>query len=98
MKLPDYKDVKVDKYVLELNKLNIKYRMENLETNDVKPGMIAKCSKDVGDLVNVEESEEIIVYVAVAKPKEPTVEAESTAEAPESSAQTAEAGSGIPVE
>ena len=98
VKLPDYKDVKVDKYVLELNKLNIKYRMENLETNDVKPGMIAKCSKDVGDLVNVEESEEIIVYVAVAKPKEPTVEAESTAEAPESSAQTAEAGSGIPVE
>lgn len=98
VKLPDYKDVKVDKYVLELNKLNIKYRMENLETNDVKPGMIAMCSKDVGDLVNVEESEEIIVYVAVAKPKEPTVEAESTAEAPESSAQTAEAGSGIPVE
>lgn len=98
VKLPDYKDMKVDKYVQELNELNIKYRMENFETNDVKPGTIAKCSKDVGDLVNVEESEEIIVYIAVAKPEEPTEEAAATAEADAGQMTgTAEAG-GIPVE
>ncbi len=98
VKLPDYKDMKVDKYVQELNELNIKYRMENFETNDVKPGTIAKCSKDVGDLVNVEESEEIIVYIAIAKPEEPTEEAAATAEADAGQTTgTAEAG-GIPVE
>ncbi len=93
VKLPDYKDMKVDKYIQELNELNIKYRMENRETNDVKPGNIAGCSKDVGDLVNVEDSEEIIVYIAVALP-EPTEEAVQT---DEPDAGTAEAGGGIPV-
>ncbi len=94
VKLPEYKDIKVDKYIQELNELNIKYKMENKETNDVAPGNIVGCSKEVGDLVNVEESEEIIVYIAVAKVGADTQEAPSTDEA----AQTADAGSGIPVE
>lgn len=97
VKLPDFKGMKVDKYVQELNTLNIKYRLENKETNEVKPGMIADCSKAAGDLVNVEESEEIIVYVAVEKPEEPTEEV--TAATEEAPAQDApESGSGIRVE
>ncbi len=99
VKLPEYKDVKVDKYIQELNALNIKYRMENEPTNDAKPGYVARCSKDVGDLVNVEDSEEIVVYVAVAKLESDTEEAPATAEGAESAeaVHTDEAG-GIPVE
>lgn len=101
VKLPDFKDVKVDKYVQMLNELNIKYRMENKETNEFKPGTIAGCSKEVGDLVNVEDCEEIIVYVAVEAPEEPTVEASpATEESPadDTSADNTEADSGIRVE
>ena len=101
VKLPDFKDMKVDKYVQRLNELNIKYRLENKETNDVKPGMIAGCSKDAGDLVNVEESEEIVVYVAVEKPEESAEGAPVvTEEAPEddTSADDNASGSGIRVE
>ncbi len=97
VKLPDFKGKKVDKYVQELNELNIKYRLENKETNEFKPGTIADCSKAAGDLVNVEDSEEIVVYVAVEKPEEPTEEAPAaTAEAPAQDAP--ESGSGIRVE
>ncbi len=97
VKLPDFKGKKVDKYVQELNELNIKYRLENKETNEFKPGTIADCSKAAGDLVNVEESEEIVVYVAVEKPEEPTEEAPAaTEEAP--AQDVPESGSGIRVE
>ncbi len=106
VKLPEYKDVKVDTYVQELNALNIKYRMENQPTNDAKPGTVYKCSKEVGDLVNVEESEEIVVYVAIAKVEPDTEEAPATQEAPaEENVDSSEPdggnpseGGGIPVE
>ncbi len=99
VKLPEYKNIKVDKYISELNALNIKYKMENFPTNDTKPGYVAKCSKAVGDLVNVEDSEEITVYVAVAKLESDTEEAPATAEAEGGETPaTVEAGGGIPVE
>ncbi len=72
VKLPEYDNMTVDKYVQELNELMIKYDVQDEPTNDVKPGRVARCSKAVGDLVNVEEGETIIVYVAVAAPEDVT--------------------------
>lgn len=62
--LPDYADTTLSDYISKLNSLNIKYSVENKRTNDVEDGHVAECSKDVGDLVNVEEGETIIVYAA----------------------------------
>lgn len=62
--LPDYADTKLPDYISKLNNLNIKYSVENKRTNDVPDGYVAECSKDVGDLVNVEQGETITVYTA----------------------------------
>lgn len=62
--LPDYADTTLSDYISKLNSLNIKYSVENKRTNDVDDGYVAECSKDVGDLVNVEEGETITVYAA----------------------------------
>lgn len=78
--LPDYTDRALTDYINELNNLNIKYSVENKQSNAVPSGSIAECSKEVGDLVNVEEGETIIVYVAQnfveSKPEE-TAETEN---------------------
>lgn len=62
--LPDYAGTTLPDYISKLNNLNIKYSVENKRTNDVDDGYVAECSKDVGDLVNVEEGETITVYAA----------------------------------
>ncbi|MDE7194267.1 MAG: PASTA domain-containing protein [Oscillospiraceae bacterium] len=62
--LPDYVGVTLPEYISKLNNLNIKYSVENKRTNDVDDGYVAECSKEIGDLVNVEEGETIIVYAA----------------------------------
>lgn len=62
--LPDFKGQSEEKYVEQLTKLNIKYEIETEKTNDVPNGKITRCSKEVGDLVDVENGETIIVYVA----------------------------------
>lgn len=100
VKLPEYKDMTVDKYIAELNGLNIKYSVEDKETNDVPPGHVAKCSKEVGDLVNVAEGETITVYVAKEKKEPETEEAPQTSEASgaEESQPDENEGGGIPVE
>lgn len=80
--LPDYAEMQVDKYIKELMQLNIKYSVKPLKTNDVPDGNVAKCSKAVGDLVNVEDGETITVYVAENFTEEPQDEPYVTAEAP----------------
>lgn len=64
VELPDYKGMSVTDYIAELSELNIKYKTENKRTNEVENGKIAGCSKEVGDPVSVETSEEIVVYIA----------------------------------
>lgn len=64
VELPDYKGMSVTDYIAKLSELNIKYKIETKKTNDAKDGQIAGCSKEVGDPVSVETSEEIVVYIA----------------------------------
>ena len=97
--LPDYTGKKSEDYIKELADLGIKYRTETRETDEVDEGMVAGCSVETGDLVNVAESEEVVVYVA-KKPKEttttttePVTEPAETEETPEDTTepeQTAE--------
>ncbi len=62
--LPEYKDTALDKYIAELDKQNIKYSVKPEKTNDAPDGYVARCSKEVGDLVNVKDGETITVFVA----------------------------------
>ena len=62
--LPDYADTNLPDYINKLSSMNIKYSVKSKRTNDVADGYVAECSKEVGDLVNVEEGETIIVYAA----------------------------------
>lgn len=90
--LPDFRNTTVDKYKAELSKLNIKYSIETKRSNEAENGKIFKCSVDVGDLVDVEHNQEIIIYLAqnYEPTKEPTRE--------ESAEVTEENGiEGIPV-
>ncbi|MGN0687327.1 MAG: PASTA domain-containing protein, partial [Oscillospiraceae bacterium] len=82
VKLPDYTDKNIAEYIAELNKLNIKTSQKNEETNDVPAGQIVRCSKEPDDYVDVENSETVVVYVAVPKKEEPkeTTEADNTSE------------------
>lgn len=74
--LPDFAGMTSEKYTAELSKLNIKYSVETERSNAAPTGNVAHCSVDVGDLVDVENNQEIIVYIA--ENYEPT--AEPTAE------------------
>ena len=62
--LPEYKDTALDKYIAELDKQNIKYSVKPEKTNGAPDGCVARCSKEVGDLVNVKDGETITVFVA----------------------------------
>lgn len=74
--LPDFAGVSKDQYVATLTQLNIKYAVDTEKTNDVPDGEISRCSKDVGDLVDVENGETITVYVAENFEPEPEPESE----------------------
>lgn len=71
--LPDYADKTVEDYVKELSDMGIKYRIEEEESAEVEEGKVVRCSKETGDMVSVADSEEVIVYSAVA-PEETTTE------------------------
>ncbi len=94
--LPEYENMKLDAYIKELNSLNIKYEVRPERTNDVAEGLVARCSKAVGDLVNVENGETITVYIAQPLPEEESNESEpesaesGSQEAPETPADTSE--------
>lgn len=78
--LPDYTGKTPDKYTAELSKMNIKYSVKSERSNDAEDGHVFKCSVEIGDLVDVENGQEVIVYCAENYP--PTVEesVEDTAE------------------
>lgn len=69
--LPDYTEKTVEDYVKELSELGIKYRIEEEITDEVEEGMVAQCSKEIGEDIFVADSEEVVVYSAV-KPEETT--------------------------
>ncbi len=62
--LPDYTGKTPDKYASELSKLNIKYSITSELSNDAQNGYVFKCSVEIGDLVDVENGQEVIVYCA----------------------------------
>ncbi len=67
--LPPYGMQTADDYVAELTKLNIRYELVDEKNNDLPEGNVVKCSKngediEVGDPVNVEAGETVIVHVA----------------------------------
>lgn len=71
--LPDYADKKVEDYVKELSDMGIKYRIEEEETAETEEGKVVRCSKEIGEMVSVADSEEVIVYSAIM-PEETTTE------------------------
>lgn len=95
VKLPDYTDMRVDKYIAELGKLNIKYSVRQEKTNDVPSGEIVKCSKEIGDLVNVQEGETITVYVAAPIPEDELPETEQGGGSVNPPEETAEGGGAV---
>ena len=74
--LPDYTGMSSEKYTAELSKLNIKYSVETERSNAAETGNVARCSIEIGDLVDVENNQEITVYIAenYEPTAEPTVE------------------------
>lgn len=62
--LPDYTGQTPDKYIAELSKLNIKYSVETERSNEAEDGYVFKCSVEIGDLVDVENGQEVTVYCA----------------------------------
>lgn len=69
--LPDYKGMTAEEYVKLLSMRNIKFEKKELASSTVEPGYVVKCSKGVGEKVNVEKSETVTVYVAVPKKDTP---------------------------
>ncbi len=101
VKLPEFKGKSATEYIAELNKLNIKTSQKTEETNDVKQGEIVRCSKQPDDYVDVQNSETVVVYVAVPLKEVPPAEtAEPEQEAPDSTdtAEAAPTDGGIPVD
>lgn len=71
--LPDYSEKTVADYVKELSDMGIKYRIEEEETAETEEGNVVRCSKEIGEMVSVADSEEVVVYSA-KKPEETTTE------------------------
>lgn len=65
--LPDYANMTADEYVALLSQKNIKYVKKETASDSVREGYVVKCSKKVGESVNVKESEQVTVYVAKKK-------------------------------
>ena len=62
--LPAYKDMTGNDYVAKLVSLNIKYSIEEIRAPETRSGYVVRCSKAVGDIINVSEGETVIVYVS----------------------------------
>lgn len=83
--LPDYTGKTPDKYISDLSKLNIKYSVKTERSNAAENGYVCRCSVEIGDLVDVENGQEVIVYCAenyppTAEEQDGTVEPWSTSE------------------
>lgn len=89
--LPDYIGKTAEEYVKELSDLGIKYRTETEVTDETPEGNVIRCSKEIDDLIDVANSEEVVVYIA-EKPEETTtttaeVTLPTTTEEPEESSE-----------
>lgn len=62
--LPEFKGSSSDDYVAQLTALNIKYAIKKTKSSDVKKGYVVRCSRNVGDMINVEEGETVTVFVS----------------------------------
>ena len=80
--LPDYTGKTPLEYSAELSKLNIKYSIKTERSNEAENGNVFKCSVEIGDLVDVENGQEVVVFCAenYEPTAEPTEEAEQTFE------------------
>ncbi len=67
--LPDYIGKKISDYKKELDELGIKYETEAEETDEFKKNYVVRCSKEIGEKVNIAEGEVITVYYAVTPEK-----------------------------
>lgn len=69
VELPPYAMQLAEDYVAELAKLNIKYELKDEDNNEIPEGNVVRCEKngepvEIGDPVNVEKGDTVIVYVA----------------------------------
>ena len=80
--LPDYTGQTAEGYIRELSELGIKYRTEIEETSEITEGNVVRCSLEIGAPVNVADSEEVVVYIAVAPIETTTTTAEPVTEPP----------------
>lgn len=64
VKLPEYQGLTRDEYVAKLTALNIKYQIYNIHSDNVEAGYVAYCSKEVGDVIKVDDGEVVEVFVA----------------------------------
>ena len=84
--IPDYVGVPKKDYFTMLAAAGIKYTEEQEETVDVLEGYVIRTSKEPGETLDIEQGEELVVYVAVNPPDltvsdvtEPTAPAVTTA-------------------
>ena len=82
--------MKVDEYTAILSQKNIKFEKKEITDNAAKPGYVVKCSKKIGDKIDVEHSETVTVYYAKTGASSTTSKPESStaSEAESSAAQT----------
>ena len=72
-----------------LSQRNVKFeKKETGDTNGVKAGYVVKCSKKVGEEVDVENSETVTVYYAKAGADSDTSSEASSSSAAESSSES----------
>lgn len=62
--LPSYQGLSSDDYVAKLTSLNIKYSITEIHSDSIRDGYVVRCSKEVGDIINVSEGETVTVFVA----------------------------------
>lgn len=62
--LPSYQGMKGSDYIDRLTSLNIKYSVSIISSDTVQNGYVVRCSKEVGEVVNVKDGENITVYIA----------------------------------
>lgn len=80
--LPEYLMQSGSDYTATLDSLNIKYEIRKEPNNEFMEGYVVHCSKEVGDPVDVEHGETIIVYVAEPFTPEPPESSDSESEGP----------------
>ena len=65
--LPSYSGMTGDDYVARLTAQNIKYSIEEIQSDSIKKGYVVRCSREVGDIINVRDGETVTVYVSGGK-------------------------------